>query len=81
MPTDRRPNILGASFEDTYPFYGCHGNGVTRTPKLDRLAAQGGIWPRAFSTAGGCAPARSAVIADFGETSTCWERRACPVVG
>ena len=57
-----RPNILWVSFEDTNPFYGCYGDPVARTPNLDRLAADGGRWPNAFSTAGVCAPARSAVI-------------------
>lgn len=62
MPTIQRPNILWVSFEDTNPFYGCYGDPVARTPNLDRLAAQGCRWPNAFSTAGVCAPARSAVI-------------------
>ncbi len=57
-----RPNILWISFEDTNPFYGCYGDPVARTPNLDRLAAQGCRYPNAFSTAGVCAPARSAII-------------------
>ncbi len=62
MARDRRANILWISFEDTNPYYGCYGDPVARTPNLDALAAQGGRWPRCFSTAGVCAPARSAVI-------------------
>ncbi len=58
----KRPNILWISFEDTNPFYGCYGDSVARTPNLDRLASQGCRWTRCFSTAGVCAPARSAVI-------------------
>lgn len=57
-----RPNILWISFEDTNPYYGCYGDPVARTPQVDRLAAGGCRWPQAFSTAGVCAPARSAVI-------------------
>jgi len=57
-----RPNILWVSFEDTNPYYGCYGDPVARTPNLDRLAAEGCRWTRCFSTAGVCAPARSAVI-------------------
>lgn len=56
------PNFLWISFEDTNPFYGCYGDPVARTPHLDRLAAEGCRWSRCFSTAGVCAPARSAVI-------------------
>jgi len=59
---DERPNILWVSFEDTNPFYGCYGDAVARTPTVDRLAAEGTRYPLAFSTAGVCAPARSAVI-------------------
>ena len=58
----KRPNLLWISFEDTNPFYGCYGDSVARTPNLDRLAAQGCRWTHCFSTAGVCAPARSAVI-------------------
>lgn len=57
-----RPNILWVSFEDTNPYYGCYGDPVARTPNLDRLAEEGCRWPNCFSTAGVCAPARSAVI-------------------
>jgi N-sulfoglucosamine sulfohydrolase len=64
-----KPNILWISFEDTNPFYGCYGDTVARTPNLDRLAAQGARWPRCFSTAGVCAPARSAVITGMYPTS------------
>ncbi|MXW75081.1 MAG: sulfatase [Acidimicrobiaceae bacterium] len=57
-----RPNILWVSFEDTNPFYGCYGDPVARTPIVDQLAAEGTVYPLAFSTVGVCAPARSAVI-------------------
>ena len=62
MANAQKPNILWVSFEDTNPFYGCYGDPVARTPNLDRLATEGCRWPNAFSTAGVCAPARSAVI-------------------
>jgi len=55
-------NILWISFEDTYPYYGCYGDPVARTPRLDRLAAEGCVYSNAFSTAPVCSPARSAAI-------------------
>ena len=58
----QRPNILWVSFEDCYPYFGCYGDKVARTPHLDRLAAEGALWTRAFSTAPVCSPARSGVI-------------------
>lgn len=68
MPS-KRPNILWVSFEDTYPYYGCYGDKVARTPNLDRLAAEGCLWTNAFAVAGVCAPARSAVITGMYPTS------------
>ena len=56
------PNILWVSFEDTNPFYGCYGDPTAKTPNLDRLARDGVIFTNCYSTAGVCAPARSAVI-------------------
>lgn len=58
----KRPNILWISFEDTSPRYGCYGDPIARTPNVDRLAAEGCTWPKAYSSAPVCAPARSAVI-------------------
>ena len=58
----KKPNILWVSFEDCYPHFGSYGDEVARTPHLDRLAAEGGLWTRAFSTAPVCGPARSGVI-------------------
>jgi arylsulfatase A-like enzyme len=62
MSADVRPNILWVSFEDTNPFFGCYGDPVAVTPNVDRLAAEGCHWINAFSTAGVCAPARSAIV-------------------
>ena len=62
MADESRPNFLWVSFEDTNPTFGCYGDPVAHTPNLDRLASEGCIWTNAFSTAGVCAPARSAVI-------------------
>ncbi|RLI06192.1 sulfatase, partial [Candidatus Bathyarchaeota archaeon] len=62
MTMKERPNILWISFEDTNPFYSRYGDPIARTPNLDRLASEGYIWTNAFSTAGVCAPARSAII-------------------
>ena len=58
----RRPNVLWVSFEDCSPRFGCYGDPVARTPNLDRLAAEGALWTKAFTTAPVCAPSRSAVI-------------------
>lgn len=58
----RAPNILWISFEDTNPFYGYMREPSAKTPNLDRLASEGITFCNAYSTAGVCAPARSAII-------------------
>ena len=60
--TTKRPNVLWVSLEDCSPRFGCYGDPVARTPNLDRLASEGALWTKAFTTAPVCAPSRSAVI-------------------
>ena len=69
MSTPDRPNILWISLEDTTPRFGCYGDLIARTPNIDRLAAGGCRFPNAFSTAGVCAPSRSAIITGMYQTS------------
>ncbi len=58
----KRPNILWFSLEDTSPRFGCYGDPLARTPNLDRVAAEGCRYDRAFSVAGVCAPSRATII-------------------
>ena len=62
-------NFLWISLEDTSPRFGCYGDTLARTPHLDRLASEGRRYPNAFSTAGVCAPSRSAIITGIYQTS------------
>ncbi|MFB6135644.1 MAG: sulfatase-like hydrolase/transferase [Halobacteriaceae archaeon] len=57
-----RPNVLWITMEDTTPRFGCYGDDVARTPNIDRLAADGRVYPNAFCTAGVCAPSRASVM-------------------
>ncbi|WP_018620058.1 sulfatase-like hydrolase/transferase [Spirosoma luteum] len=62
-PAQDRPNILWLTFEDTSPeFIGCYGNGVAKTPVMDRLAAEGIRFTAAYSTGSVCSPSRNALI-------------------
>ena len=69
MNSENRPNILWISLEDTTPRFGCYGDPIADTPNIDRLAADGCRFPNAFSTAGVCAPSRSAIITGMYQTS------------
>ena len=65
-----RPNILWITCEDIGPHLGCYGDSYADTPNLDRLAAKGTIYTRAWSTAPVCAPARTAIISGMYPSST-----------
>ncbi|MEZ0164393.1 sulfatase [Kineococcus sp. LSe6-4] len=61
-----RPNVLWISTHDISPHLGCYA-GVwpdaesATTPHLDRLAAEGVRWDRAFASVPVCGPSRSAI--------------------
>lgn len=57
-----RPNILWLVAEDFGPDLGCYGNPLVSTPNLDRLAAEGVRYTRAYTTAPVCSPSRSAFM-------------------
>jgi len=57
-----RPNIIWISCEDISPHIGCFGDAHAITPNLDRLAQSSVRYPNTFTTAGVCAPCRSAII-------------------
>jgi len=64
-----QPNILWLSVEDLSPRLGCYGDQIARTPTLDQLAAEGMRYENAFTTAGVCAPSRSAIITGMYQNS------------
>jgi N-sulfoglucosamine sulfohydrolase len=57
-----RPNILWLTCEDISPYLGCYGCAEAHTPHLDKLAAQGVRFTRAYSNAPVCAVARSTLL-------------------
>jgi uncharacterized sulfatase len=57
-----RPNILWISCEDIGPHLRCYGAAASTTPHLDRLAAEGVRFDRAFSVTGVCATSRASII-------------------
>jgi arylsulfatase A-like enzyme len=55
-----RPNIVWITSEDMGPQLGCYDFPLVRTPNLDRLAAEGARFTRAFTSAPVCSASRSA---------------------
>ncbi|MEZ6057998.1 MAG: sulfatase [Planctomycetaceae bacterium] len=64
-----RPNVLWLVAEDMSPHMGCYGDTTIQTPNLDRLAANGLLFERAFVTGPICSPSRSALITGMYQTS------------
>ncbi len=58
----KRPNILVIVSEDNGCDLGCYGNRFVRTPNLDRLAAEGVRFDRAFVPQAGCSQSRAAYL-------------------
>lgn len=62
-PSRDKPNIIFILTDDQAPnTLGCEGNTLIRTPRLDRLAAEGVVFSRAYVPIPQCAPSRAAVL-------------------
>jgi N-sulfoglucosamine sulfohydrolase len=64
-----RPNILWITCEDISPFIGAYGDKEVKTPNIDQLAREGVRYTHVYTTAGVCAPSRSAIITGMYQTS------------
>ena len=64
-----RPNIVWIIVEDMSAHFGCYGETTIQTPNVDRLAAEGTRFSRAFVTAPICSICRSALITGMYQTS------------
>jgi N-sulfoglucosamine sulfohydrolase len=67
---DQRPNILWIVGENLKLDLGCYGAMNVKTPNLDRLASQGEMYTKVFSTSPVCAPSRSAFFVGMYQTTT-----------
>ena len=66
----KHPNILWITVEDmSHQHLGCYGGKVAQTPFIDQLAKESMRYTNVFSTAGVCAPSRSAIITGMYQTS------------
>ncbi len=60
--SETRPNVLLICVDDLKPVLGCYGNGVVKSPNIDRLAARGVVFERAYTNQAVCSPSRNALM-------------------
>ncbi len=62
-PPSDAPNIVFLFSDDhSVPDLGCYGNPVVHTPNLDRMAAEGVRFNRAYVSSSQCSPSRASVL-------------------
>ncbi len=68
----KRPNILWIFSEDLSPYFGCYDDPINKdhTPVVDKFAADGVLFKRAFVPAPVCSACRSAMITGVYQTTT-----------
>ncbi len=57
-----RTSILVITADDLGPHLGCYGDSTASTPHLDRFAAAGMRFDRAYATQSSCSPSRSSML-------------------
>ncbi|MGD8240606.1 MAG: sulfatase, partial [Armatimonadota bacterium] len=68
-PGPKRPNIIWIITEDQSRHYGCYGEPLVNTPRIDRLADDGAKFTNAMVTCPVCSPSRSALITGMYQTT------------
>jgi iduronate 2-sulfatase len=67
--TAPRPNVLLICVDDLKPVLGCYGDAVVKSPAIDRLAARGTLFERAYCNQAVCSPSRNALMTGLRSTT------------
>ena len=57
-----KPNVLFIVVDDLRPELGCYGKDYIQSPNMDRIAAQGMVFNRAYCQQAVCSPTRSSLL-------------------
>ncbi|OYW31404.1 MAG: iduronate-2-sulfatase [Chthoniobacter sp. 12-60-6] len=57
-----KPNVLLICVDDLKPLLGCYGDKLVKSPNIDRLAARGVVFEKAFCNQAVCSPSRNALL-------------------
>jgi iduronate 2-sulfatase len=57
-----KPNVLFVAVDDLKPTIACYGDKLAKTPNIDRVAATGTLFERAYCMQALCSPSRNALL-------------------
>jgi iduronate 2-sulfatase len=58
----QRPNVLFIAADDLKPVLGCYGDKLAKTPNMDKLAARGMLFEKAYVNQAVCGPSRNSLM-------------------